>query len=58
MAMPPFSPFVRSPCDLLEAYSGWGKMQARDVVKRTVSGKSFSDQDRFFIERFTGKVFS
>ena len=48
---------VYNPSDLLEAYPGWGKLQARDVVKRIVSGKSFSDPERFFIERFTGKVF-
>jgi len=46
-----------NPSDLLEAYPAWGKLQARDVVKRIVSGKSFSDPERFFIERFTGKVF-
>ena len=49
---------VYNPSDLLEAYPGWGKLQARDVVKRIVSGKSFSDPERFFIERFAGKVFS
>jgi hypothetical protein len=46
-----------NPSDLLEASPGWGKLQARDVVKRMVNGKSFSDPERFFIERFTGKVF-
>jgi hypothetical protein len=46
-----------NPSDLLEAYPGWGNLQARDVVKRLVSGKSFSDQEKFFIEQFTGKVF-
>jgi hypothetical protein len=46
-----------NPSDALEAYPAWGKLQARDVVKRTVNGKSFSDPERFFIERFTGKVF-
>ena len=47
-----------NPSDLLEAYPGWGKLQARDVVKTMVNGKSFSDPERFFIERFAGKVFS
>jgi len=47
-----------NPSDLLEAYPAWGKMQARDVVKRMANGKSFSDQEKYFIERFTGKVFS
>jgi hypothetical protein len=28
-----------NPSDLLEAYPSWGKQQARDVVKRMVSGK-------------------
>ena len=46
-----------NPSDLLEAYPGWGKQQARDVVKRMVNGKNFSDQEKFFIERFTGKIF-
>jgi len=46
-----------NPSDLLEAYPGWGKLQARDVVKRMVNGKNFSDQEKFFIERFTGKIF-
>jgi hypothetical protein len=47
-----------NPSDLLEAYPGWGKLQARDVVKRIVNGKTFTDQETYFIERFTGKVFS
>jgi len=47
-----------NPSDLLEAYPGWGKLQARDVVKRMVNGKTFTDQEKYFIERFTGKVFS
>jgi hypothetical protein len=46
-----------NPSDLLEAYPGWGNMQARDVVKRMVNGKAFSDQETYFIERFTGKRF-
>jgi len=49
---------AHNPSDLLEAYPAWGKLQARDVVKRMVNGKSFSDQEKYFIERFTGKVFS
>ena len=47
-----------NPSDLLEAYPAWGSMQARDVVKRMVSGKDFNDRAKYFIERFTGKVFS
>ena len=47
-----------NPSDLLEAYPSWGKMQARDVVKRMVNGKMFTEQEKYFIERFTGKVFS
>jgi hypothetical protein len=46
-----------NPSDLLEAYPAWGKQQARDVVKRMVNGKAFSDQEKYFIERFTGKMF-
>jgi hypothetical protein len=46
-----------NPSDALEAYPAWGKLQARDVVKRMVNGKNFSDPEKFFIERFTGKVF-
>jgi len=41
--------------DLLEAYPLWGKMQARDVVKRMINGKTFNDQEKYFIERFPGK---
>jgi hypothetical protein len=44
-----------NPSDLLEAYPTWGKMQACDVVKRMVNGKAFSDREKYFIERFTGK---
>ena len=47
-----------NPSDLLEAYPGWGKLQARDAVKRMANEKAFNDQDKFFIERFAGKVFS
>jgi len=46
-----------SPSDRLEAYPSWGKMAARDVVKRMVSGKAFTDQEKYFIERFAGKMF-
>ena len=45
-----------NPSDRLEAYPSWGKMKARDVVKRLVSGKRFSDQEKWFIKRFTGKA--
>jgi hypothetical protein len=45
-----------SPADMLEAYPSWGKMQARDVVKRMADWERFSDQERFFIERFTGRI--
>jgi len=47
-----------NPSDLLEAYPSWGSLQARDVVKRMVNGKMFTEQEKYFIERFTGKVFS
>jgi len=46
-----------NPTDLLEAYPSWGNMQARDVVKRMVSWEKFNDKEKYFIERFTGKVF-
>jgi hypothetical protein len=46
-----------NPSDLLQAYPAWGSMQARDVVRSLVSEKRFTDQERFFIERFTGKIF-
>ena len=46
-----------NPSDLLEAYLSWGKMEARDVGERMVNGKAFSDQEKYFIERFRGKVF-
>ena len=46
-----------NPSDLLQAYPAWGSMQARDVVWSLVSEKRFTDQERFFIERFTGKIF-
>lgn len=46
-----------NPSDRLEAYPSWGKMEARDVVRRMVSGRGYSDQEKYFIERFTGKVF-
>jgi len=49
---------AHNPSDLWEASSAWGKLQAPDLVKRMVNGKSFSDQEKYFIERFTGKVFS
>ena len=44
--------------DMLEAYPSWGNMAAFDVVKRMVSWGKFSDKERYFIERFTGKLFS
>jgi hypothetical protein len=31
-----------NPSDRLEAYPSWGKMEARDVVKRMVNGKGYS----------------
>lgn len=46
-----------NPSDRLEAYPSWGKMEALDVVRRMVSGRGYSDQEKYFIERFTGKVF-
>jgi hypothetical protein len=45
-----------NPSDLLQAYPSWGSMQARDVVRRLVNEKRFTDQEQFFIERFTGKI--
>ena len=45
-----------NPSDLLQAYPAWGSMQARDVVRSLVSEKRFTDQEKFFIERFTGKI--
>ncbi len=45
------------PTEILEAYPLWGKMQARDVVRMMIKGKTFNDKERHFIERFTGKVF-
>jgi hypothetical protein len=46
-----------NPSDQLEAYPSGGKLQARDVVKRLVNEKSFTDREKYLIERFTGKVF-
>jgi hypothetical protein len=43
-----------NPSELVEAYPSWGKMLARDVVMRMINGKSFNDQEKYFIERFTG----
>ena len=42
------------PSEVLEAYPRWGKMQARDVVKMMAKGKTFTDKERHYIERFTG----
>jgi hypothetical protein len=46
-----------NPSELVEAYPTWGKMQARDVVKRMINGKAFDDGEKLFIERFIGKSF-
>lgn len=46
-----------NPSELLQAYPSWGSMQARDVVRSLVTEKRFSDKEKFFIERFTGKIF-
>jgi hypothetical protein len=46
-----------NPSELLQAYPSWGSMQARDVVRSLVNEKRFTDQEKFFIERFTGKIF-
>jgi hypothetical protein len=46
------------PSEVLEAYPSWGKMQARDVVRLMVKGKTFTDKERHFIERFTGSLLS
>jgi hypothetical protein len=46
-----------NPSELLQAYPSWGSMQARDVVRSLVNEKRFSDKEKFFIERFTGKIF-
>jgi len=45
-----------NPSDRSEAYPSWGKMKTSDVVKRMVGGKAFNDQEKFFIERFTGRL--
>jgi len=45
-----------NPSDLLQAYPSWGSMQARDVVRNLANEKRFTDQEKFFIERFTGKI--
>ena len=42
--------------DLLQAYPSWGSMQACDVVRSLVNEKRFTDQEKFFIERFAGKI--
>jgi hypothetical protein len=44
------------PTEVLEAYPLWGKMQARDVVRMMVKGKTFSDKERHFMERFIGRL--
>ena len=46
-----------NPSELLQAYPSWGSMQARDIVRSLVTEKRFSDKEKFFIERFTGKIF-
>ncbi len=45
------------PTEVLVAYASLGSMQARDVVRMMVKGKKFSDKEKHFIERFTGRVF-
>ena len=42
--------------ELLQAYPTWGTMQAGDVVRSLVNEKQFTDLEKFFIERFTGKL--
>ena len=44
-----------NPSDRLEAYPSWGKMRARDVVKRLGYRKAFNDDEKHLIERFTKK---
>jgi hypothetical protein len=46
-----------NPSELVEAYPSWGKMQAREVVRRMINGKAFNDKEKYFIERFVGKSF-
>jgi hypothetical protein len=46
-----------NPSELVEPYPSWGKMQAREVVRRMIDGKAFNDQEKYFIERFVGKSF-
>jgi hypothetical protein len=46
------------PSEVLEAYPSWGKMQARDVLRVMVKGKTFTDKERLFMERFTGSRLS
>ena len=45
-----------NPSELLQAYPTWGSMQARDVVRSLVNEGRFTDQEKFFIERFTEKI--
>jgi hypothetical protein len=44
------------PSEVLEAYPSWGKMQARDVVRLMVKGKTFTEKERHFVQRFTGSL--
>jgi len=44
------------PTEVLETYPSWGKMQARDAVRMMAKGKTFSDKERHFMERFTGRL--
>jgi hypothetical protein len=46
-----------NPSEVVEAYPSWGKMQAREVVRRMINGKAFNDKEKYFIERFVGKGF-
>ncbi len=44
------------PTEVLQAYPTWGKMQARDVVRLMIKGKTFNDKEQHFVERFTGRL--
>jgi len=46
-----------NPSELLQAYPTWGTMQAGDVVRSLVNEERFTHLEKFFIERFTGKIF-
>ena len=46
-----------NPSDMLEAYPTWGRISARDTVLRMANMNTFTEEERAFIQRFTGMVF-